>query len=63
MVQTSGEHQLRLVVYHIVYKVLYLRWLFGISEPSAVPPTENEECFYPERDFGFRMVFQTTPFF
>ena len=29
-------HQLRLVVYPIIFCVLYIRWLFGISEPSAV---------------------------
>ena len=32
MVQKSGVHQLRLVVYPIIYKALYFpRWLFGIS--------------------------------
>ena len=29
-------HQLRLVVYPVIYRVLHPRWLFGISEPSTV---------------------------
>ena len=42
MLQKSGDHLLRLVVYPIIYNVLYIyihthpRWLFGISEPSTV---------------------------
>ncbi len=37
MVQKSGVHQLRLVVYPILYRVLiHPRWLFGIFEPSTV---------------------------
>ena len=36
--QKSGIHQLRLVVYPIIYRVLApaKRWLFGISGPSTV---------------------------
>ena len=38
MVQKSGVHQLRLVVYPIMYDGFCTsnRWLFGISEPSTV---------------------------
>ena len=37
MVQKSGVHQLRLVVYHITYRgFIHSRWLCGISEPSTV---------------------------
>ena len=36
MVQKSGEHQLWLVVYPIIYGFKNARWLCGISEPSTV---------------------------
>ena len=37
MVQKSGDHQLRLVVYPGIYRVfIHPKWLFGISEPSTV---------------------------
>ena len=41
MVQKFGGHQLRLVVCPIIYKVykktqvLFVKWLFGNSEPST----------------------------
>ena len=36
MVQKSGDHQLRLVVYPIIYWVLYNpKWLFGISSINS----------------------------
>ena len=35
MVQKSGVYQLRLVVFPIMYKVLYIRWLFGISSINS----------------------------
>ena len=34
--KSSYCNQLRLVVYPIIYRILYPRWLFGISEPSTV---------------------------
>ena len=35
----SGDHQLRFVVYLIIYKLeIYPRWLFGIYEPSTNVP-------------------------
>ena len=34
--KSSYCNQLRLVVYPIIYRVLYPRWLFRISEPSTV---------------------------
>ena len=38
MVQTSGDDQLRSVVYPIIYRFFFAsnRWLFQISEPSTV---------------------------
>ncbi len=45
----TGDHQLRLVVYSIIYEVfIHLRWLFRISEPSIqqygydLPPCCNQ---------------------
>ena len=40
LMEKNPANQLRLVVYPIIYRVLApsKRWLFGISEPSRVPP-------------------------
>ena len=48
MVQKSGEHQLRLVVYPIIYKVLAPSQVvsFKISEPSTV------SVYYPTSPIG-----------
>ena len=53
------ENQLRLVVYPIIYKVLYIQTVVGngISEPSAVPPWEGPYTCHTQFAFlGFEAV-------
>ena len=50
MVQKSGEHQLRLVVYPIVYKVLYISGgCLGFLNHQHYHPRKmkNENVLYP----------------
>ena len=60
MVQKSGVHQLRLVVYPIIYDGFCTsnRWLFGISEPSTVVlAAKNQHQAFPNDFFWFRWLY------
>ena len=51
MVQKSGVHQLRLVVYPIIYRVLYIQPVvgLGISQPSTSPMGSVGSMAFPQQ--------------
>ena len=61
--KSSYCNHLRLVVYPIIYRVLYPRWLFRISEPSTVTcqvvreTRQHFNCFKPSRSYVKKMWF------
>jgi len=58
MVQKSSDHLLRLGIYPIIYRVLYIhpRWLFGISEPSTPTVEVGNLSHYLETQMSLVLI-------